>query len=616
VLSLVLGLPARNPARAGSDTPKPDTLRSLLQTTRPPTSDLVALTLRLKLHGVAPRRPASTTQESGQAVGHVDRFFVSNGNANGFTRRAATLAIKTPHAYFYVEQGVSADLGALVRSADTFERRTYPTDRAFFGSERVPGSRGDPRITIYNGNVPDTGAYFSSPDLFPRYVNQYSNQREITFVNVPLVRPGTTTYDLALAHELQHLIHFREHPADEAWINEGASVLAQVLNGYSATGYDVAKARAPGTPLDSFDPVNCNPYYGGGYLWLLYLYEHFGGAKVTRLELADRGLSHMAVFGDMFAKLGLGRSVDDVFADWIIANLLNDRHLNGARYAYSRPVPPVVPRTASAVPFANAGSVYQYAADYRAVGNPSRAPITLHFAGQSTVPLLATVTPPGGFWWSNRGDGVDTTLTSPPVSLKGVTHARLRYRVWYDLERDFDYGYVEISIDSGKSWFAQPTSHTTSSNPNGANLGIGYTGSSCSQTPRSTGCWLDESVDLSAYRGKRILIRFEQVTDDEYNGQGLAVSDIRVPEAGFGGDPATPGWHAAGWLYAGSNVAEKWLVQVVAYTGSGIRVSRVPIAADGQGSLHVPAGTSRAIVAVSALAPLTKVAGRYRISGA
>ena len=25
--------------------------------------------------------------------------------------------------------------------------------------------------------------------------------------------------------------------------------------------------------------------YGNGYMWLLYLYEHFGGTKATRMEL-------------------------------------------------------------------------------------------------------------------------------------------------------------------------------------------------------------------------------------------------------------------------------------------------------------------------------------------
>ena len=29
---------------------------------------------------------------------------------------------------------------------------------------------------------------------------------------------------------------------------------------------------------------------------------------------------------------------------------------------------------------------------------------------------------------------------------------------------------------------------------------------------------------MSRYAGKRILVRFEQVTDDEYNGQGLAIA--------------------------------------------------------------------------------------------
>jgi immune inhibitor A len=617
IATLVVAIASWRPedARATSSLPSPVALRAMLHDTRLPSSDLIALYTRLKLHQAAPLQLADGGRQADVKVGHVDRFFVSNGSTNGFTRRTATLVVKTAHAYFYVEQGIAIDRAALSQSAIRFEQRTYPTDRMLFGSEQASGSRENPHITIFNGHVPGAAAYFSSADMFPRAVNPFSNERKMIYVNLETVQPGNRLYDLSLAHELQHLIHYRGHPADEAWINEGTSVLAQVLNGYDATHYDVAKAHAPGTPLDAFDAANFDPYYGGGYLWMLYLYEHFGGARVTRLEIADRGLSHMALFDQMLARLGSAKDANQVFADWVVANLLNDRRISGGIYGYEHPVPVSSTTASGAVPFSWQRHTHQYAADYLAIANPHDKPFTLSFSGSSTVPLLNAATPATGYWWSNRGDGVDTSLTLPDVSLQAVPHATLRYRVWYDLETDYDYGYVEISTDGGKTWYAQRTAHTTSSNPNGANLAIGYTGSSCSPASMRQGCWLDEQIDLSAYRGKHILIRFEQVTDDEYNGQGLAISGLRIPEIGLNGDASSHGWHAAGWVRAGNYVAEQWIVQAILYTSSGKRVLRMPLGAGNRGSLRIPSGTSRVIVVVSAVAPLTTLQGQYRISG-
>jgi immune inhibitor A len=616
IAAVLLGIGARqhDAARATSTLPSPTALRVLLHDTLLPSSDPISLYVRLKLHHAASMQLADTSQRNDLPIGHVDRFFVAN-SANGFTQRTASLRVKTPHAYFYVEQGISIDRQALTRAAITFEQRTYPTDRMLFGSEQAPGNGENPHITIFNGHVEGAAAYFSSADLFPRAVNPFSNERKMIYVSLGTLQPGSRLYDLSLAHEFQHMIHFRQHPADEAWINEGSSVLAQVLNGYDATHYDVAKAQAPGAPLDAFDATRYDPYYGGGYLWMLYLYEHFGGARVTRLEIADRGLSHMALFDDMLAKLGSPVNANQVFADWVVANILNDRHISGGRYGYERPVPVSSVTTSGTVPFSWQRSIRQYAADYLAVANPQRKPFTLSFRGQPNVPLLNTTTPAAGFWWSNRGDGVDTTLTLPDVSLKGVPHATLRYRIWYDLESGFDYGYAEISSDGGKTWIAQATAHTTSANPNGNNLAVGYTGSSCGPLSRPHGCWLDERIDLSAYSGKHVLVRFEQVTDDEYNGQGLAISGLHIPEIGLDGDNASQGWQAKGWVRAGNSVAEQWIVQAILYSNGGVRVLPMPIGTNNRGSLRIPAGTTRVLVVVSPVAPQTTLPGQYHISG-
>jgi immune inhibitor A len=613
---LIVGLSPATRGLSASSTafavPSPQALDALLATTTRPPRNLYAITDRLKLHSTVPINPIVNAKPTDYPLGSSAQFYIGNGNSSGYMSQQAVLQYKTAHVYFYVQKGMHVDTQTLARSANVFEQHTYPTDHAIFGQEWTPGIDSDAHITIFNGRVPDVAGYFSGEDLYPKVVNAYSNQRKMIYMNLGDLKPGSSGYDAVLAHEFQHMIHFHLHPADEAWINEGSSVLAEELNGYGDGGFASIKAASPGTQLDAWDVVNFDPYYAGGYMWMLYLYEHYGGVRLTRAVLADSTLSNMALFDDVLAKLGYHQRADDVFADWVIANFLNDRSLADGRYGYTH----TTARAGAAFQpptFTEHITLPQYSASYTSV-NLNGAPITLRFSGQPTTSLLHTVTPAQGFWWSNRGDSVDTTLTTPPLDLTVAHHATLRYQAWYDLEQDYDYGYVEVSTDGGNTWHTQAAAHTTNSNPNGANIGNGYTGSSCAAAQKN--CWVDEQVDLSPYAGKRVLVRFEQVTDDEYNGQGIAIAHIQVPEIGFDGDATSAGWTTGGWIRAGNTLAEKWIVQeILTRTHGPTTVVRVPVDSTGHATLTIPGGSNQVTVAVSPAAPLTTVANSFTLSG-
>jgi hypothetical protein len=194
-----------------------------------------------------------------------------------------------------------------------------------------------------------------------------------------------------------------------------------------------------------------------------------------------------------------------------------------------------------------------------------------------------------------------------------MRHATLRYQAWYDIEKDYDYGYVEASSDGGATWYSLPTAHTTTANPNGANLGSGYTGSSCAGAGHDRNCWVTEQADLSRFAGKRIQLRWELVTDEGYNGQGLVLSNISIPEAGLKLDNA-PGWQPAGWVQAANSLAERWLVTALVYGASGVQVLQMAVGADGRGNLAIPAGSSHVVVCASPIAPETTVPNTFTLS--
>lgn len=113
----------------------------------------------------------------------------------------------------------------------------------------------------------------------------------------------------------------------------------------------------------------------------------------------------------------------------------------------------------------------------------------------------------------------------------------LRARIWYNIENEWDFAYVDVSSDYGQSWAPLPGNITTNNNPNGTNRGNGITGVSAG------GAFVLGTFPLDAYAGDEILIRFSYETDASVLGEGVYFDDIS-PVMTFASevtlDPATP----------------------------------------------------------------------------
>jgi len=119
--------------------------------------------------------------------------------------------------------------------------------------------------------------------------------------------------------------------------------------------------------------------------------------------------------------------------------------------------------------------------------------------------------------------------------------------------------------------------------------------------------WIQESVDLSAYAGKKILVGFEVVNDLGVNLPGLAIDDVSIPELNYQSDFEADdgGWQSAGWIRANNYVPEKFIVQLVTFGKDGTTsVTHLPINSDNTGQWDIPLSTlKQAVVIVSATAP-------------
>jgi hypothetical protein len=125
-------------------------------------------------------------------------------------------------------------------------------------------------------------------------------------------------------------------------------------------------------------------------------------------------------------------------------------------------------------------------------------------------------------FYSGEDNGVYYTMQTVEPFAVAVNDSIL-FDIYYDIESDWDYGYVEVSID-GQSFASIPGSITTEDDPNGNNLGHGITGNS--------GGWVEAGFDLSAYAGESIFIRLAYKTDSYVLEEGMYVDNF-YPHVAF-----------------------------------------------------------------------------------
>ena len=557
-----------------------------------PDADLYELARSLLLKTDEPISKVVNPRPVSYSEGRVDTFWLADLVKREAYASQATLRLVTTHAYWYVEEGVDASQQDLEKAAGIFEGEIYPRVTAAFGTESTPGVDNDPHLTILHARVKGADGYYSAPDEYPSSVNQYSNQREMIYVNAGLLKGVPDIYLALLAHELQHAIHWNGDPSEENWVNEGLSEVAVAVAGYRPT-FQASFLRSPTISLINW-PDQLAPYYGGAFLFLDYLATHYG-SRAGLTAFVNEPADGIQGIDDYLARQGHDVTFRDVFKDWAVASYLDEP--GGGPYSYpDREVRVTVQARLDGFG-ERASSIPQYSVEYWAI-DKIKGDVRLRFRGQDETALLPVSLDGESCWWSNRGDSISSTLTRP-LDLSAVSKATLRFRIWYDLEEEWDYAYVQVSSDRGSTWDILQTPHTSPRNPLGNSFGHGYTG-------RSDG-WLREEVDLTPYAGKQVILRFHHVTDGAINAIGLCLDDISVPEIGFS-DRAQggSGWRADGFLRTDNLVPQDFIVQLIE-VGDRTRVREMELDENNQGELVIRGveELDEAVVVVAALAPKT-----------
>jgi len=349
-----------------------------------------------------------------------------------------------------------------------------------------------------------------------------------------------------------------------------------------------------------------------------YLNQRFG-ADFMRDLIAEEANGAEGV-DRVLARLGLGLTFEDVFKDWLVANYLDDVSLSEGRFGYQHiDLDMAEDDVLDFYPIQRTSTVRQFAADYIEL-RPDGQDVEILFRGAKMVKLVPNEPHSGRFqWWSNRGDESNMTLTRA-FDLSDLGTATLEVWLWYDLEEDWDYAYVEVSSDSGLTWDMLSGKYTTTTNPNGNNFGKGYTGKSAEASGNGNGGWVKESFDLTSYVGREVLLRFEVVTDAAVNNVGFVVDDIVVPELDYSDDAENGdgGWVAEGFIRNDNVIPQPFAVQLIelgaATAGQNEVLRQMPLDDTQQGRLVITGFgdvVQRAVLVIAGLAPVTTEPAGY-----
>ncbi len=598
-----------------------------------PRNDL--LKLALDLHPELRLEAAEGIAARTYMEGDSESFWVGTSNYGSSRQIEARLLRVSDISYAWVEAGVDGWDAYLVDLVTRFDAEVFEPSQWLFGFDNYEGFDQDPRIHLLF--VPKLGrvlGYFDSSAGVSKAALPRSSEKDLLFLNLDYM--GEEAQDLSvLAHELQHLVHWFQDPSEREFLNEGLSELAPSLlfpgMNDRLVNNIATYADNPDLQLNSWafgEDISLR-HYGAGAAFALYLTETFGPEFLP--QIVSEPLPGVAGLNRLLTHRGCEFSFDDLFADFAVANLVQapaklgavgrlgyaslEKELKGPASlpAFKRPYQ--VESSNSKV----TGNLPPYAVHYiQMAGVMQETSLDMLFQGAATVPYATPdFAPP--LMWSSRmnSSAVRMERSFDLTELVPGTEVLLEAEMWWDIEEDWDYGYVAASRD-GRDWELLEGPIQATENPNGMALGHGLTG-----LPSGEGIEpeMQKTIwNLSDYAGEMLRLRFDYVTDGAMTSNGWQIASMTIKAIGFQEDFSgeLEGWSNEGWVQVQEQLPITWLVQVVRLGKEGTEVlalDRQVAAEDGSLRLTLPALSAEqdTYLLVAQLAPLVTTSAPYEI---
>jgi hypothetical protein len=389
------------------------------------------------------------------------------------------------------------------------------------------------------------------------------------------IETSTFRYEGTIAHEFQHLIHADWNPGDATFMNEGCSMFAEFVCGYPI---DYSRMndffKVPDNSLTIWGDLGQSSIiltdYGQVLLWAIYLNDQYGSEFLS--YFVQNGIPGVEGINAALAYFGFTDTFDDAFHNWRIANYVHSDNPGHGKYNYKsfdmtaaieeglldpiriyevegRNIPWTTGTSFGSTEITYGSSTYtapsekvgSYGTDYIRLTQLKNLNL-IFFQGDSAaevpppidydwiydynyVPLEDMYLPGEGWWYSGYADLFSSIIVGD-VHVD-ETNTLLTFDTYFDIEPNWDFGFVQVSTDGGLTWTSLANEYTTFEIASAAHPDI------AANLPGLTG-WsgyeaypvLEMTFDLYDYRGMDVQIGFNYMTDWNTGADGWYVSNV------------------------------------------------------------------------------------------
>ena len=369
-------------------------------------------------------------------------------------------------------------------------------------------------------------------------------------------------YEATFAHEYQHLLENDQDATEVTWVNEGLSMFAETLTGYSDASKSVFQAGGQSyiycyngfgtvetkynSPSECGGPENSLTLwgdqpgqsailtdYGEAWSFMLFLYDRYGLDFMSRLHRdgQNQGLAGLqAALNTVKGKPKAYTVLHDFQLSTLVDKAVDRRSGKVTGIAKSRVTTKSLNSSvnlanpaayaAPGAPPNGADYVQLRKADGKALSGKKLT--SLSFSGDQLLPpeplkwTSVTDAPTHGtnaaLWSGDESDLDASAVTAVTVPAAKPT---LTFDELHLAEKGYDYAYTLVSTDGGASYTPLANANTVK-----GPLGPALNGDATA--------FATQTFDLKAYAGKSILLAFRYVSDGGVNDGGWYVDNVKV----------------------------------------------------------------------------------------
>jgi immune inhibitor InhA-like protein len=415
-----------------------------------------------------------------------------------------------------------------------------------------------------------TGA--NPPDDSTKQAYRDCTAAQGTAANRAYGKPRPHLYEGTFAHEYQHLLESYQDADEVNWVNEGLSDYAQTLVGYvdpslppddpaadnhiaSFLGFVGRSFGGPENSLTQWEDQGGPEVladYGAAYSMMTYLEDKYGPRFMTDLHrAAGNGLEGL---DEVLQDHGATKTAQETVHDWAAAMALDDATAADPSWSHNGPfsvdtlrakvnwdtdqaysTPGAPPNGSDYVRLRESSGRYLKAQKLKSLtfqGSTGLTPDKVAWVADPTPPNATTADTTCGAvpdgtgptaLYSGCGSNLDRSIAKEVTVPAGSP--KMTFDALWDTEEGWDFGFLQVSTDGGKTYKSLPSTDTTTEHDAGAISGVvdnlpGFTGDS--------GGWRKQTVDLKAYAGQKVVLGFRYVTDSGVDEGGFWVRNVKV----------------------------------------------------------------------------------------